>query len=265
MRSVCKRRNWQKVRKSIISVPWKIRFTSWAAERGSARAVGLSDTAGMDRQLQRKHLIKRCLINDQPGLAKLLAGPRGMERAPNEASVPEKLPNNNSGRRHPHGDQHQVKGQGGVIARVEKAITDEDLIDPTELSRNTAEPFRTKDAFFDFHNNAAEEPRALCPERHDLCLSKRGGSFRWSLVTGSRKDEKPSLLTGLLARRDLVTKRLGRRRLGSDHWEEALVEAVALSRNLVTVGQAGTEPICHSPDELYATRAHAPRADLHWK
>ena len=50
------------------------------------------------------------------------------------------------------GNQHQVEGQCAVIALLEITITDQPLIDPTELSGNAAEPFRTEDSFFDLHH-----------------------------------------------------------------------------------------------------------------
>jgi len=38
-----------------------------------------------------------------------------------------------------------------VVTALEVTVTDQALIDPTELSGNAAEPFRTQDAFVDFH------------------------------------------------------------------------------------------------------------------
>ena len=51
------------------------------------------------------------------------------------------------------GKQHQVKGQCTVVAALEVTVTDQALIDPTELPGDPAEPFRTEDSFFDLHDD----------------------------------------------------------------------------------------------------------------
>src|SRR5258708_37520727 len=57
------------------------------------------------------------------------------------------------------GDQDQVKGQCSMIAVLEVTVTDPPLVEPTELTRNAAEPLLTEDSFFVLHDLRWYAPR----------------------------------------------------------------------------------------------------------
>lgn len=88
------------------------------------------------------------------------------------------------------GDQHQVKGQCSVIAVLEVTVTDQPLVDPTELTRNAAEPLRTEDSFFDLHNLRWFSPRTSGPEWFAPWLADAGWFAPRDLVTVSRSNER---------------------------------------------------------------------------
>lgn len=96
-------------------------------------------------------MVERVFVNEQAGLDQLAAGVEQLRMIEVEHALQARIGVVAQALGIGDGDQDQVKGQGGVVTALEVTVTDQALIDPTELSGNAAEPFRTQDAFVDFH------------------------------------------------------------------------------------------------------------------
>ena len=77
-----------------------------------------------------------------------------------------------------------------MITLLEVTVTDQPLVDPTELTRNAAESLRTEDSFFDLHDLRWFSPRTSGPEWFAPWLADGEWSAPRDLVTVSRSNER---------------------------------------------------------------------------